>query len=142
MVANERIHQTNAEPAADRQGRLTWPSSAPATAEQAAFLDALVDAGLLIETGVPGRLRPRRRVRGRPRRRSTTRDRARGRRDGAEPMRFPPLLPRRQLETSGYLEVLPAPRRARSSRSTATRPRRTSSTSARRATRTGASSRR
>ncbi len=56
---------------------------------------------------MPGRLRPRRGVRGRaraPRRRCSPRG---GAADGAERLRFPPLLPRRQLETSGYLHSFP-----------------------------------
>ena len=42
------------EPAADRQGRLTWPSSAPAPPTRRRFLAELLEAGLLIDTGVPG----------------------------------------------------------------------------------------
>jgi seryl-tRNA synthetase len=78
----------------------------PATPEQAALLDALVGHGLLIDSGVPGvygrgsvfediRLRFDAAV---------TRAAAP---DGAEPLRFPPLLPRRHLETTGYLESFP-----------------------------------
>ncbi len=73
-----------------------------ATAEQAAFLAALIDHGLLVETVLPG-------VYGQ----GPDFERARlgfcaalsraGAADGAEPMRFPPLLPRQQLETNGYL---------------------------------------
>lgn len=76
-----------------------------ATAKQTAFLAELVDAGLLIDSGVPGlygrggafeelRLAFEARV-------------ARAAPDAAETMRFPPLLPRRQLEASGYLKSFP-----------------------------------
>ena len=77
-----------------------------ATAEQAAFLHELLAAGLLIETGVPG-------VYGQ----GPDFDRARqaftdavarvGAPDNAEPMRFPPLMPRFELETNGYLGSFP-----------------------------------
>jgi seryl-tRNA synthetase len=78
----------------------------PATADQAAFRDELLARGLFLETGVPGlygrgatfediRLRFDALV---------TRAAAA---DHAETMRFPPLLPRRQLESSGYLHSFP-----------------------------------
>ena len=77
-----------------------------ASAEQAQFLQDLLAEGLLIESGVPG-------IYGHgPRfeearsgldqllsREASTR--------GAEPLRFPPLLPRTQLESSGYLNSFP-----------------------------------
>ena len=76
------------------------------TGEQAAFRDELVGHGLLIETGVPG-------VFGRS---SAFEDVltsvdamvtrvAAG--DHSESVRFPPLLPRHQLESSGYLRSFP-----------------------------------
>lgn len=77
-----------------------------ATAEQASFLDELVVHGRLIRTGVAG-------VYGRDRTfedirlrfddlvTRTTVD------EGAESMRFPPVLPRDQLERSGYLKSFP-----------------------------------
>src|SRR4029077_3359315 len=93
------------QPAADRQGRLMSKFRA-ATAEQAAFLCDLIGHGLLLETGVPG-------VYGQ----GPDFEKARlgfcaalsraGAVDGAEPMRFPPLLPRVQIETNGYLGSFP-----------------------------------
>ncbi|QEC46895.1 amino acid--[acyl-carrier-protein] ligase [Baekduia soli] len=77
-----------------------------ATPDQAQYLDELVEAGLLIPSGVPG-------VYGR----GTTFEDIRTRFDdhvsraaafeGAESLRFPPVLPRRQLEASGYLKSFP-----------------------------------
>jgi seryl-tRNA synthetase len=77
-----------------------------ATPDQAALLDALVDHGLLIRTGVPG-------VYGR----SGVFEDIRIRFDElvsrtavdehAESMRFPPILPRRLFEQSGYLKSFP-----------------------------------
>ena len=78
----------------------------PGTADQTAFLEALTERGLLIPSGVPG-------VHGRGAAFEQVRlgiDRMIDRvaaPDGAEPMRFPPLLPRRQLETLGYLKNFP-----------------------------------
>ena len=66
----------------------------------------LIAAGLLIATGVPGRLRPRRGVRGRPRRASTRCSPREAGARGAERLRFPPLLPRRAARD----ERLPAAR--------------------------------
>jgi seryl-tRNA synthetase len=78
----------------------------PATPEQAAFLRELVAAGLLVETGVPG-------IYGRGAAFEDVRERfddvvsraAAG--EGAEPLRFPPVLPRHQLEVAGYLKSFP-----------------------------------
>ena len=77
-----------------------------ATDEQRAFLGELLDAGLLIESGVPG-------VYGR----SSTFEDVRnafdgavnrvGADDGAERLRFPPIVPRAQFESSGYLQSFP-----------------------------------
>jgi seryl-tRNA synthetase len=78
----------------------------PGTADQSAFLDALIEKGLLIPSGVPG-------VYGRGSAFEAVRlgvDRAIDRiaePDGAELLRFPPLLPRRQLEALGYLKNFP-----------------------------------
>ena len=76
------------------------------SADQTAFLDALIERGLLIPSGVPGvygRGAAFERVR-------TGVDRAIDRAaapDAAESLRFPPLLPRHQLETLGYLKNFP-----------------------------------
>jgi seryl-tRNA synthetase len=77
-----------------------------ASADQAEFLAELIAAELLLESGVPG-------VYGH----SSVFEDVRSRLDerlsseagsrGAERLRFPPLLPRRQLETSGYLNSFP-----------------------------------
>jgi seryl-tRNA synthetase len=78
----------------------------PGTAEQEAFLHELVGAGLLIESGVPGlyghgaafeaiRIAFDELV---------TRTAAS---EGAETMRFGPLLPRHRLEATGYLTSFP-----------------------------------
>ena len=77
-----------------------------ATRDQAEFLSELIGHGLLIESGVPGvygrgelfediRLRFDELV---------TRAAAS---EGAEVLRFPPVLPRRQLELTGYLKSFP-----------------------------------
>ena len=82
------------------------PALRAATAEQAAFLRDLLANGLLIETGVPG-------VYGqgaafeRVRLGFTDAVARAGAPDNAEPMRFPPLLPRYQLEKNGYLGSFP-----------------------------------
>src|SRR3954467_14935185 len=78
----------------------------PGTPAQDAFLRELVAAGLLIESGVPG-------VYGRGATFEAVREgfdalvtRAAAD-EGAESLRFPPVLPRRQLERSGYLSSFP-----------------------------------
>jgi seryl-tRNA synthetase len=78
----------------------------PASADQAALLHELVDAGLLLESGVPG-------VYGRDGAFERLRQgvdalvtRA-GAADRCERMSFPPLLPREQLERVGYLKSFP-----------------------------------
>jgi seryl-tRNA synthetase len=82
------------------------PDVRPATPEQAALLSELVERRLLIETGVPG-------VYGRGGAFEDVRERlaALVTRAGAperpEQLRFPPLLPRRDLETVGYLKSFP-----------------------------------
>jgi seryl-tRNA synthetase len=78
----------------------------PGTPDQTEFLDALIDRGLLIPSGVPG-------VYGRGSTFEAVRvgvDRMIDRTaapDGAELLRFPPLLPRYQLEALGYLKNFP-----------------------------------
>jgi seryl-tRNA synthetase len=76
------------------------------TAEQTAFLSELTEAGLLIESGVPG-------VFGRGEGFEHVRNAVDelisrvAAPDGAERPRFPPLLPRRQLEQLGYHKTFP-----------------------------------
>ncbi len=78
----------------------------PGTPDQTEFLDALIARGLLIPSGVPG-------VYGRGSAFEAVRvgvDRMIDRTaapDGAELLRFPPLLPRYQLEALGYLKNFP-----------------------------------
>jgi seryl-tRNA synthetase len=77
-----------------------------ATADQAAFRDELFARGLFLESGVPGLYG-----------RGATFEEIRTRFDALitkaaavdepETMRFPPLLPRKQLESSGYLHSFP-----------------------------------
>ena len=78
----------------------------PATADQAAFREELLQAGLLVESGVDG-------IYGKGERFEQARlgidallTRTAGA-HGAERLRFPPLLPRRHLEDSGYLSSFP-----------------------------------
>ena len=74
--------------------------------DQAAFLADLIDHGLLIESGVPGLYghgEVFEDVRGRLEAMLTGEAMARG----AKRLRFSPLLPRRQLERSGYLASFP-----------------------------------
>jgi seryl-tRNA synthetase len=78
----------------------------PASADQAQFLADLIGHGLLLDCGVPGVYGHGAKfeeVRGLLDARLSSEARARG----AEPLRFPPLLPRRQLESSGYLASFP-----------------------------------
>ncbi len=82
------------------------PAVREGNADQRAYLDALVDRGLLIPSGVPG-------VYGRGADFEAVRTgvdalvtRA-GAGDAAEQLRFPPVLPRRQLESTGYLKSFP-----------------------------------
>ncbi len=75
-------------------------------AEQRAYLEALVDGGLLIPSGVHG-------VYGRAAAFEAVRCGIEGliseyaAADNAEQLRFPPVLPRRQLEATGYLKSFP-----------------------------------
>ena len=77
-----------------------------AAPDQALYLDELVDAGLVVPSGVPG-------VYGRAAAFEEVRNRFDalvGRvaaPDGAEALRFPPVLPREQLESTGYLKSFP-----------------------------------
>jgi seryl-tRNA synthetase len=82
------------------------PEVGPASLDQADFLRELLSAGLLIDTGVAGVYghgdvfeRLRERLDARLSREATSR--------GALKLRFPPVLPRRQLESSGYLSSFP-----------------------------------
>lgn len=78
----------------------------PPTEEEAAYLEELVAAGLLLPSGVPG-------VFGRSAVFEDVRLAVDGlvtraaAPDGAEALRFPPILPRRQLESIGYLKSFP-----------------------------------
>lgn len=78
----------------------------PGTPEQAEFLDELLAAGHLIESGVAGvygRGAEFERVRAAFDARVTEA----GAEDGAERLAFPPLLPRRRIEEIGYLKNFP-----------------------------------
>jgi seryl-tRNA synthetase len=92
--------------AGDRENGLVVASEVrPTTAEQTEFLAQLLDHGLLIEMGVPG-------IYGHNAAFEDIRSRLDDRlsdaaSQGAERLRFPPLLPRPQLESSGYLESFP-----------------------------------
>ncbi len=77
-----------------------------ATPDQAALLDALVEAGLLIETGVAG-VYGRNGVYEDIRRRFDDLVTRVSVDERAEAMRFPPIMPRYQLEKSGYLKSFP-----------------------------------
>ena len=78
----------------------------PPTEAEAAYLDELLAAGLLLPSGVPG-------VFGRSAVFEDVRLAVDGlvtraaAPDGAEALRFPPILPRRQLESIGYLKSFP-----------------------------------
>jgi seryl-tRNA synthetase len=78
----------------------------PGTPEQAEFLEELLGAGHLIESGVPGvygRGSEFERVRSAFDARVTEA----GAEDGAERLAFPPLLPKRRIEEIGYLKNFP-----------------------------------
>jgi seryl-tRNA synthetase len=77
-----------------------------ATADQASFRDELIAAGLFLDCGVPG-LYGRGAVFEDLRTRFDALVTAAAAADEPETMRFPPLLPRRQLESSGYLHSFP-----------------------------------
>jgi seryl-tRNA synthetase len=77
-----------------------------ATADQAAFRDELIEHGLFIASGVPGlygRGATFEDIRSRVDARITDTAQV----DAPESMRFPPLLPRRQIEEIGYLHSFP-----------------------------------
>ncbi len=77
-----------------------------ATADQAAFRDELVARGLIIASGVPG-LHGWGAVFEDLRTRLDALITAAAQADAPEAMRFPPLLPRRQIEAIGYLHSFP-----------------------------------
>ena len=82
------------------------PEVRAASPDQAEFMAELIGRGLLLESGVPGVYGHGaifEDVRGRLDERLSSEAAARG----AERLRFPPLLPRRQLESSGYLSSFP-----------------------------------
>jgi seryl-tRNA synthetase len=84
----------------------TVADTAAATAEQARFLAALLERGLLIDSGVPGvygRGAPFEDVRARVDAMVTRAAKS----EGAESLRFPPVLPRHDLESNGYLKSFP-----------------------------------
>jgi seryl-tRNA synthetase len=78
----------------------------PASPDQRHFLEELLAQGLLVETGVPG-------VYGRGSGFEDIRLRfdelvsRKAAADGAESLRFPPVLPRRHVEATGYLKSFP-----------------------------------
>lgn len=78
----------------------------PGSAEQTSLLAELIERGLLLESGVPG-------IYGHGASFEDVRARlgalfsAQASARGAEALRFPPLLPRRQLEQTGYLGSFP-----------------------------------
>jgi seryl-tRNA synthetase len=82
------------------------PGIGPATAEQTALLSELVERGLLIETGVAG-------VYGRGGDFEDVREHVAslvtraGASEQPEQLRFPPIMPRHDLETVGYLKSFP-----------------------------------
>jgi seryl-tRNA synthetase len=82
------------------------PEFRPGSPEQVAFLDELVGAGLLVATGVHGLY-----ARGAAFEEVRLKFDALVTRTAApehpEPLHFPPLLPREQIETSGYLGSFP-----------------------------------
>jgi seryl-tRNA synthetase len=77
-----------------------------ASADQAELLSEMIAAGLLLESGVPG-VYGHGHVFEEVRERLADRLSAEAGARGAERLRFPPLLPRRQLESSGYLSSFP-----------------------------------
>jgi seryl-tRNA synthetase len=77
-----------------------------ASPEQAEFLDELLSAGMLLASGVPG-VYGHGAVFEELRERLSARVSAEATLRGAERLSFPPVLPRRQLESSGYLASFP-----------------------------------
>jgi seryl-tRNA synthetase len=82
------------------------PEVRQASADQAAFRDELIEHGLFIASGGPG-LYGRGATFEDIRNRVDARITAAAQVDAPELMRFPPLLPRRQIETIGYLHSFP-----------------------------------
>ncbi len=78
----------------------------PGTPEEDAFLSELLGAGIMIASGVPG-LYGRGAEFERVRLSVDERINAAASPDAPEAMRFPPLLPRHQLEANGYLKSFP-----------------------------------
>jgi seryl-tRNA synthetase len=78
----------------------------PGSTAQVAYLDELVEAGLLTHTGVPG-VYARGGVFEQVRLGLDAMVTRAAAPERAEPLLFPPLLPREQLETSGYLASFP-----------------------------------
>lgn len=85
---------------------MTRAEVAAPTPGQERFLSELTRAGLLLESGVPG-VYGHDAVFEEVRERLAARLSAEAGFRGAERLRFPPVLPRRQLETSGYLTSFP-----------------------------------
>jgi seryl-tRNA synthetase len=77
-----------------------------ASPDQAEFLAELIDRGLLIESGVPGIYGHSMEFEGVRSQLDQLLEREAGSR-GAVKLRFPPLVPRSQLEASGYLSSFP-----------------------------------
>ncbi len=82
------------------------PPPGPATPDQAALLSELIDRRLLIETGVPGLYGHGGGFEEVCERVASLVTRASGP-ERPEQLRFPPILPRRDLETAGYLKSFP-----------------------------------
>jgi seryl-tRNA synthetase len=82
------------------------PAVREASPEQAQFLAELVGGGVLLESGVPG-VYGHSAVFEEVRERLADRLSSEAGARGAEKLRFPPVLPRRQLESSGYLASFP-----------------------------------
>ena len=106
----QRAHpRDRRQPAADRQGGLSpWPSSVLATAGAGRVpRRAASTPGLLIDSGVPGRLRPRRRLRATSARASTRSSRAAAAADGPSGCASRRCCRAAQLEKIGYLNSFP-----------------------------------
>src|ERR1700694_5124876 len=82
------------------------PAPRPATPEQAALLSELLDRRLLIDTGVPGLYGHGGSFEELPERGASLAPRP-AMPERPEQLRFPPILPRRDLETAGYLKSFP-----------------------------------
>ncbi len=82
------------------------PETRAASPDQEAFMAELVGNGLLLESGVPG-IYGHSEIFEAIRLRLDARLSSEASQRGAERLRFPPLIPRRQLESSGYLSSFP-----------------------------------